>query len=83
MKAILQVSFGNLSQGFARLEIDLPFAPSCEIGFEHPVWHDPRKPKEISYNMENAEFFVEFATEKLESHTHGMYESHGWTVHKA
>jgi hypothetical protein len=89
MKALLHVDFfgrpGEGSQGCARLEVDLPFTPTPDIGIEHPVWHNPRKPNSISYNIEDERFYVYLGYDRLESKVHRdqnaeMYRVHGWDV---
>lgn len=39
---------GNGMQGYAGLDVDLPFAPPQDIEFDHPVWREPRKPTSVS-----------------------------------
>ena len=89
MKVLLHVDFlaqpGDGSQGFARLAVDLPFAPDPGIEIEHPVWHDPRKPVSVTYNIEDESFYVHLGFDRLASkddragHAE-MYRSHGWDV---
>ena len=73
------------SQGSATLDIDLPFAPSSNIEFEHPTWKNPRKPLSVSYNINDSTFYINLGTDELKSgddvQSHKkMYESHGWSV---
>lgn len=89
MKVTFDVTFQNSdggggSLGFARLEVDLPFAPSTDMEFEHPVWHEGKHPISITYNIENEDFLVTFETEHLTRAQYAqhrqIYEGHGWTV---
>jgi hypothetical protein len=78
----------NCHQGYARLEIKLPFAPTLDIEFAHPVWHDARKPVSITYNIEDSDFYVILPEDKLDSKDHlkqrkEIYKDHGWTVSQA
>ena len=89
MKATLMVSFvtekNEGSQGFASLEVDLPFAPTCDIGIAHPVWKWARKPEAVEYDLHEEKFTVSFGFEKIPAKENraqlvDMYQSHGWTV---
>lgn len=89
MKATFHIDiFGQLDDGhlgFARLECELHFAPSVDIEFEHPVWHDTRKPKAISYNLDDGSFYIVFDHEVVESKNQldrlkAIYEHHGWML---
>jgi hypothetical protein len=86
-KTIFNVTF-YLSQnggicGYARLEVNLPFAPSHDIEIEHPVWKEPKKVKNISYNINEDYFFVDFEIVTIDtpdSKTKDVYSNHGWIV---
>ncbi len=88
MKTTFHVGFLDQQQGgstgYARLEVDLPFVPSIDIEFEHPVWHDGRKPRSISYNLENGSLFVVFDPDMSDEanlqQAADRYRDHGWTV---
>lgn len=89
MDATLTVDFVTESdrtwRGCATLTLDLAFTPSLHIEFEHPVWHQSRKPNSISYNTEQESFSVHLGTDKLGTKEQivqhaEMYKSHGWTV---
>jgi hypothetical protein len=88
MKTTFHVDFWNQqggSLGYARLEVDLPFAPHMEMQFEHPVWHEGRKPVAVSYNLEEGSLYVVFDHDTLPDPQHlqqhaDPYRSHGWTV---
>ena len=88
-KVILHVDFIdkqlNCHAGFARLEVELPFTPTADIAIEHPVWHNPRTPVAVSFNLENGEFFVGLGNDSLRSKEEvaqhvEMYKSHEWQV---
>jgi hypothetical protein len=88
-KVILSVNFfdkqRNCHAGFARLEVELPFAPTADIAFEHSVWHNPRKPEDVSFNLEAGEFFVNLGLDSLQSTEEviryaEMYKGHEWEV---
>ncbi len=69
---------------FARLEVDLPFAPSMDMQFEHPVWDEGRNPVSIDFNLEQLSFFVQFEQDTLPDREAlkercEMYKYHGWT----
>lgn len=71
--------------GEAVLELDLPFAPSPQIEFEHPVWGEARKPSLIIFDLETHSFLVGFGIEELGSKAKwqaeaDLYRRHGWTV---
>jgi hypothetical protein len=71
--------------GEAVLECELPFSPTPEIEFEHPVWGEARKPTLVIYNLEDGSFLVGFGIEELESKGKWegeaeLYRQHGWTV---
>lgn len=85
----LQVDFWSRedegSQGFAQLEIELPFAPTTDIEFEHRTWHNARKPRFVSYNLEDQSFFVILDEVRLPSIKDvaaeaEMYRTHGWEL---
>jgi len=89
MKAILHIYFKVKNRsgllGSARLDVDLPFAPSSEMAFEHPVWKDSRRPLTVIYNIEDSSFLLSFSTEELESEDKiqqqkEVYQAHGWKV---
>jgi hypothetical protein len=90
MKVLLHVDFlaqpNDGSQGFARLAIpNLPFAPSSDVEFEHPVWHSSRKATRISWNTETQSFYVALAEERCETREQcqaakQMYATHGWSI---
>ena len=89
MHTMFHVDFRNQGEGgslgFARLEVELPFAPSMDIEFAHPVWHDGRKPAAIAYILDDDLFYVTFPQDDLPNaaarpqHAE-MYTLHGWTV---
>ena len=67
------------------MQLDLPFAPTMDIGIEHAVWHEPRRPVSVSYSVEDDRFFVHLGFDRLTSkearQTHAeMYRAHGWEV---
>ncbi|GEM_PF-4726601 len=71
--------------GEAVLEVDLPFAPSPQIEFEHPVWGEARKPSLIIYDLATRSFLVGFGIEELGTKAKwqaeaDLYRHHGWTV---
>jgi hypothetical protein len=86
MKTNFQVALvtPESSVRFARLEVDLPFAPSMEMQFDHPVWKEGRKPVCIEFDLEQLSFFVQFEQDKLsdqealKEHCE-TYKYHGWT----
>jgi hypothetical protein len=89
MRAVFHVQFINLSaredHGFARLELDLPFAPTADIEIAHPVWKEPRKPTHVIYDVHDQQFFVTFGEEQIRSSEHReaikqTYAAHGWKV---
>ena len=88
-KVILSVNFldkqQNCHAGSARLEVQLPFAPTADIAFGHPVWHEPRKPEGVSFNLETGEFFANFGIDSLPSNEEvirhaEMYKREEWEV---
>ena len=69
MKACFRVSFistaDNVHRGEVRLEVDIEFTPSQEIGFEHPgLGGEPRRPVAIHYDIESGKFDVYLGTVK-------------------
>ena len=71
--------------GEAVLEVDLPFAPTPQIEFEHPVWGEAREPKLVIYDLANDTFWVSFGTEELDTKAKweseaDAYRKHGWNV---
>lgn len=87
--ATLHVEFRTAHQqstaGFARLELELPFAPNLDIAFDHPVWHEPRKATAISFNVSDGTFYIALGIDELHSKKEinkhcDMYTLHGWTV---
>jgi hypothetical protein len=89
MDATLTVDFviesDRRCRGHAELTLDLAFTPSLQIEFEHPVWHESRKPIAISYNTEKKSFWIRLGTDELNNEEEvnriaEMYKSHGWTV---
>ena len=73
-------------QGYARLEIELPFCPVPTIELEHPVWHEAQTPLRVTYNLESGTFYVVLPTEELQTTDavaaqKEIYAHHGWTVH--
>ncbi len=68
----------------AHLEVDLPFAPSMEMQFNHPVWNEGRKPVRVEFDLEQLSFHVQFESdqlpnkEALKEHCE-TYQCHGWT----
>ena len=88
-KCLLHVDFlaghNDGHQGFARLEVDLPFCPSTDIELEHPTWSDACAPVRVSYNIETGAFYVVMPTEEVKTVENvkirkGIYSRHGWTV---
>jgi hypothetical protein len=90
MKVTFNVSFVSQRNegvlGCARLEADLPFAPTKELEFEHPIFNGPRKPASVSWNLADQSFYVGFGVDELPSKE--QYEDHaqsyrdsGWTLH--
>ncbi len=85
MKTIFQVPLVTPESGvrFARLEADLPFAPSMEMQFHHPVWKEGRKPVRIEFDIEQLSFDVWFEQdhlsdkEALKEHCE-TYQHYGW-----
>jgi hypothetical protein len=85
---ILSVNFldkQNCHAGSAWLKVELPFAPTADIAFEHPVWHKSRKPEHVSFNLETFEFSVNLGSDPLQSTEEvirhaKMYEGHKWEV---
>jgi hypothetical protein len=88
MIAELHVDFvlqGGTNLGYARLRVDLPFAPNTDTEFEHPVWHQPHRPQSVTFSLETKEFFVVFPMEKLHVKDDlairtEAYRSHGWEI---
>lgn len=88
MKITFQVTFVSKNPavygGFARLEKDLPFAPTMEMDFEHERFDEPsRKPTSISFNLEDDSFFVtlgdiECATLAECEKARGYFADDGW-----
>jgi hypothetical protein len=71
--------------GEAVFEVDLPFAPTPEIEFEHPVWDEARKPSLVIFELKEERFLVSFGIEELNTKAKWegeaeMYRKHGWTV---
>ena len=88
MRTIFHIDFWGKDEGggmldFARLEVDLPFSPSIEMEFEHPIWADSRKPIHVSYNIESEAFYAAFERERLDpAHLDDRIKSYvaqGWT----
>lgn len=90
MKTIFHINFvsviteGEGSLGYARIEYDLSFVPTEDIMFEQPVWDNGRKPTSVSFNLEEASFYVHLGSDRiskdeLASHAQ-MYRSHDWDV---
>ena len=70
-------------QGFAELHVELPFVPTTDIEFDPPVWHAPRKPYSVSYNLKDSSFYVHLGADKLDSKKYvpahvKMYMDHEW-----
>ena len=71
--------------GEAVLEIDLPFAPTPQIEFEHPVWGEAREPTLVIYDLGSESFLVSFGIEEFDTKAKweteaDAYRKHGWTV---
>ena len=71
--------------GYARITVQLAFAPSTEIEYEHGAWHDPRRASSVSFDLQESTFFVRLGVDELESRddikAHAdMYRAHGWDV---
>lgn len=68
------------------LEVDLPFAPSMDMEFAHPVWGEHgRKPLSISFNLERLSFYVCFENEEFpdgnaQKERRDIYTSEGWKL---
>jgi len=91
MRCLLHVSFvageADGHQGFARLLLDIPFAPWKGLVFEQPVWHQGQAAAKVSWNVDEKSFYVVFTPHSIESKdnresTHEMYRLHGWTINK-
>ena len=88
-KCLLHVDFraghNDGQQGFARLDVELPFCPTTDVELEQPPWSDPRAPVRISYNLERGDFYLIMPTEeattvdsaKIRKDTYAL---EGWTV---
>jgi len=71
--------------GEAVLEVYLPFSPTPQIEFEHPVWGEPREPTLVIYDLAKGTFWVSFGIEELDTKAKceseaDAYRKHGWTV---
>ena len=71
--------------GEAVLEYDLPFAPTPEVEFEHPVWGGALRPTLVIFDLDSQSFLVTFGIEELETKDRWqseveLYQKHGWTV---
>ena len=87
MKVVFNVDFRSQSrgsQGFARLETDMPCAPTTDMHFEHSAWKEPRKAMSVFYSVAEKSFYVILQYDTVEpkrKKQHGeMYQGHGWTV---
>lgn len=85
MKAKLAIDIGYSNQHHAGfyLPIEIDFAPNLQIEFEHPVWHNPRKPVAISYSVPDESFYIvlERVVTNNEQEARQMadiYRSHEW-----
>ena len=69
MKTIFLVSFwgnpGSCSQGFAKLELDLPFAPMPGVAFQNLAWKGERMPTSIVFDTTEGEFSVLFGLDQI------------------
>ena len=79
---VVFTSDGEGTLGYADLDVDdLPFAPSPELDFEHPVWDDARQPSVVSYNLEDHSFcvmFIEKSSKAEIAQVKKVYDGHGW-----
>ncbi len=71
--------------GEAVLEVDLPFAPTAQVQFEHPVWAEARESALVIYDLGSESFLVSFGIEELDTKAKWeseaeTYRKHGWTV---
>lgn len=71
--------------GEAVLELELPFAPTPEIEFEHPAWGEARKPTLVIFDLGSQSFLVSFGIEELDTQADweseaDVYRKAGWTL---
>ena len=88
-KCLLHVAFragcGDEIHGSARMAVELPFCPTKDFAFEHPVWSDGRTPRSVTFNLATGIFLVVMPEEDGESLDNvetqkQLYASHGWVV---
>lgn len=89
-KTLLHVDFlagrDDGHQGFARLEVELPFCSSTAVELEHPVWKEARSPIRVSYNLEEEQTFYvcleaeELGTTDAVAQQKEIYQNYSWTV---
>ncbi len=85
--ATFQVNFhvqGGLA-GYARLVVQLAFAPTTDMEYEHGAWREPRRASSVSFDLQESTFLVLLGADELESkdrvQAHAdMYQAHGWEV---
>ena len=85
--ATFQVNFhiqGGLA-GYARLVVQLAFAPTTDMEYEHGAWREPRRATSVTYNLQESTFYVELGVHQLEpgvdiKRNAEMYRSHVWDV---
>lgn len=72
------------TDGLAKLEVDLPSAPTLEMEYSHRIWHEPRKPTSVVYDVEDATYYVRFGCHEIDRadapRVVEAYRSTGWTV---
>jgi hypothetical protein len=71
--------------GEAVLDVELPFAPTPEIEFEHPTWGGARKPTLVIFDLGTESFLVSFGIQELDTKEQwaqeaDAYRKAGWTV---
>ena len=73
------------TRGYARKTVELPFVPTTDTYLECLAWKDARKPKSVSYNIDESYFYVDFGADNLDSESSiktnkEMYASHEWEI---
>lgn len=69
-------------RGFARKQLDLPFAPAIGMEVESSAWKQTRKVVNVALNVDDGAIFVDLGVHEigdweLDAFT---YEGHGWTL---
>ena len=86
-KTTLHVDFiiknGGGECGFTDLQVELPFAPTLDVEFDHSVWMDTRKPIGVFYDLDKGTFYVKLEPQLVDGKDEARvyfdtYEAHGW-----